>query len=143
LSEITPSKLKLFQVDAWVQVACPRLSVDWGHFLCDKPVLTPYELFVSLEETDWKEVYPMDYYSHSGGPWSNYHDTNKERKCPGTFRVGLNHMRKLIGAVALSTEPSILAQQEATGDSLSPQCMQSLRIIRASYTHMLLFIPLS
>lgn len=82
LSEITPAKLHLFgdKVDAWVQVACPRLSVDWGHYLSSKPVLTPYELSVSLEETQWKEVYPMDFYSLEGGPWSNYHPENKQRQ---------------------------------------------------------------
>ena len=33
LTEVTPDTLKRFDahVDAWVQVACPRLSVDWGH----------------------------------------------------------------------------------------------------------------
>lgn len=81
VSEITPAKLKLFgnEVDAWVQVACPRLSVDWGHYLSDKPVLSPYELFVSLEETSWQEEYPMDFYSHAGGRWSNYYQENRER----------------------------------------------------------------
>jgi len=82
LSEITPAKLQLFgdKVDAWVQVACPRLSVDWGHFLSQKPVLTPYELSVCLGETEWKEVYPMDFYSKDGGPWSNYHEDTKDRQ---------------------------------------------------------------
>ena len=27
----------------WVQVACPRLSIDWG-LAFDKPILTPYEV---------------------------------------------------------------------------------------------------
>jgi len=94
LSEITPAKLELFDaieddddddedsvvVDAWVQVACPRLSVDWGHYLSKKPVLTPYELFVCLEETEWENRYPMDYYSLTGGPWSNYYEDNKDRQ---------------------------------------------------------------
>ena len=82
LSEITPAKLQIFgdKVDAWVQVACPRLSVDWGHYLSSKPVLTPYELAVSMEETEWTDVYPMDFYSLEGGPWSNYHPENKPRQ---------------------------------------------------------------
>jgi 2-(3-amino-3-carboxypropyl)histidine synthase len=82
LSEITPRKLGLFaesDVDAWVQVACPRLSVDWGHFLSDKPVLTPYELFCCMDEAKWQDAYPMDYYSQAGGPWSNYNEGNKDR----------------------------------------------------------------
>jgi 2-(3-amino-3-carboxypropyl)histidine synthase len=32
LSEIFPGKLALFgDVDCWVQIACPRLSIDWGY----------------------------------------------------------------------------------------------------------------
>ena len=32
LSEIFPQKLKIMSssVEAWVQIACPRLSIDWG-----------------------------------------------------------------------------------------------------------------
>ena len=32
LSEIFPQKLKMMSssVEAWVQIACPRLSIDWG-----------------------------------------------------------------------------------------------------------------
>ena len=31
LSEIFPDKLKLFDgIDCFVQIACPRLSIDWG-----------------------------------------------------------------------------------------------------------------
>jgi 2-(3-amino-3-carboxypropyl)histidine synthase len=89
-SEITPAKLALFQqkttrgtkIDAWVQIACPRLSVDWGHFLSKDgavPVLSPFELFVCLEATPWREKYPMDFYSEQGGPWSNYHPETKQR----------------------------------------------------------------
>ena len=42
-------------VDAWCQVACPRLSIDWGEaFLL--PTLTPYEALVALGEVEpwWK-----------------------------------------------------------------------------------------
>jgi 2-(3-amino-3-carboxypropyl)histidine synthase len=81
VSEITPAKLALFsKIDAWIQVACPRLSVDWGHFLSKQPVLNPYELYVCLEETAWREKYPMDYYAQAGGPWSNYHEETKDRQ---------------------------------------------------------------
>jgi 2-(3-amino-3-carboxypropyl)histidine synthase len=81
ISEITPAKLRLLpKVDAWVQVACPRLSVDWGHLLSDKPVLNPYELNVCLEEASWRDVYPMDFYANQGGTWTNYHEQNKGRQ---------------------------------------------------------------
>ncbi|KAL0485255.1 diphthamide biosynthesis protein [Acrasis kona] len=70
LSEIFPSKLAMFgDVDAWVQIACPRLSIDWGHAF-EKPLLTPYEVEVALKTTEWKEVYPMDFYSANGGEWT-------------------------------------------------------------------------
>lgn len=111
LSEIFPKKLAMMSnttpgsesgsggVCAWVQIACPRLSIDWGHYFC-VPVLSPFELFVALgevadpslwvaksegkEETANSEEnaagYPMDFYSQNGGAWTNYYDSNKDRK---------------------------------------------------------------
>ncbi|CAM9778797.1 unnamed protein product [Ectocarpus sp. 12 AP-2014] len=74
LSEIFPAKLAAFaDVEAWIQVACPRLSVDWGHFF-DKPLLSPYEADVALEETAWRDVYPMDFYAKGSGAWTNMHE---------------------------------------------------------------------
>ncbi|KAI2462859.1 putative diphthamide synthesis protein-domain-containing protein [Annulohypoxylon bovei var. microspora] len=69
LSEIFPGKLAMMSdVECWVQVACPRLSIDWGYAF-PRPLLTPYEALVALNERkDWKEsgVYPMDYYAREG-----------------------------------------------------------------------------
>ncbi|KAL2020127.1 hypothetical protein VTK56DRAFT_8732 [Thermocarpiscus australiensis] len=68
LSEIFPGKLALMRdVECWVQVACPRLSIDWGYAF-PRPLLTPYEALVALEEKeDWgKGPYPMDYYGKEG-----------------------------------------------------------------------------
>ena len=101
LSEIFPKKLEMLStgsngVCAWVQVACPRLSIDWGHYFC-VPVLSPFELYVAFGEVDnaalWvadeektdstddlDDQYPMDFYTKSGGPWTNYYDSNKDRK---------------------------------------------------------------
>ncbi|XP_037534175.1 2-(3-amino-3-carboxypropyl)histidine synthase subunit 1 [Nematolebias whitei] len=78
LSEIFPSKLDLMpDVDAWVQIACPRLSIDWGSAF-SKPLLSPYEATVALQEVSWKEVYPMDFYSNqSSGPWTPNHPDNQ------------------------------------------------------------------
>ncbi|XP_061637597.1 2-(3-amino-3-carboxypropyl)histidine synthase subunit 1 isoform X2 [Phyllopteryx taeniolatus] len=78
LSEIFPSKLDLLpDVDAWVQIACPRLSIDWGSAF-SKPLLSPYEAAVALQETSWKEVYPMDFYSNQSlGPWTPNHPDNQ------------------------------------------------------------------
>ncbi|XP_052872753.1 2-(3-amino-3-carboxypropyl)histidine synthase subunit 1 [Anopheles cruzii] len=90
LSEIFPSKLALMDgIDAFVQVACPRLSIDWGTAF-PKPLLTPYELSVVLGDAEWKipectaaketkpktppnlEVaYPMDFYANASlGEWT-------------------------------------------------------------------------
>ncbi|XP_055594310.1 2-(3-amino-3-carboxypropyl)histidine synthase subunit 1 [Uranotaenia lowii] len=95
LSEIFPSKLELFKdIDAFVQVACPRLSIDWGTAF-PKPLLTPYELSVALGDAQWKldeasveqnnpeisnsssqhpEAYPMDFYANKSlGEWTPNH----------------------------------------------------------------------
>eukprot|EP00127_Corallochytrium_limacisporum_P003326 Clim_evm15s148 gene=Clim_evmTU15s148 len=81
LSEIFPDKLELFAgVDAWVQVACPRLSIDWGYAF-PKPLLSPYELNVAMGVIPWQEVYPMDFYANESlGPWTpnnEHHRTNR------------------------------------------------------------------
>lgn len=88
LSEIFPDKLDLFsRLDGFVQVACPRLSIDWG-MAFKKPFLTPYEMAVVLGAArDWGEQsYPMDFYaSGSLGPWTPNHkpDADKLDSCCG------------------------------------------------------------
>ena len=82
LSEIFPCRLSLFpDVDGWVQLACPCLSVDWGHHF-SKPLLNPFELHIVVVEAllGGKYVYPMEYYWRGGGKWTNYHDKKKGRK---------------------------------------------------------------
>ncbi|XP_069801474.1 2-(3-amino-3-carboxypropyl)histidine synthase subunit 1 [Dendropsophus ebraccatus] len=78
LSEIFPNKLKLFpEVEAWIQVACPRLSIDWGTAF-PKPLLTPYEACVALKEAEWQKTYPMDFYSNQSlGPWTVNHESHR------------------------------------------------------------------
>lgn len=72
LSEVTPQKLaSCGGVDAWIQVACPRLSIDWGTGF-DRPLLTPYEAEVALGRAEWQPVYPQDYYARGSGTWTNY-----------------------------------------------------------------------
>lgn len=78
LSEIFPGKLAMMdEVETWVQVACPRLSIDWGYAF-PRPLLSPYEALVALEvrEGSWikgvagkeseRGTYPMDYYAKEG-----------------------------------------------------------------------------
>jgi len=54
-------------IDAFVQISCPRLSIDWGSCY-SKPLLSPFEVFYSGD-------YQMDYYSNEGNaPWKNYNN---------------------------------------------------------------------
>ncbi|XP_018332745.1 2-(3-amino-3-carboxypropyl)histidine synthase subunit 1-like [Agrilus planipennis] len=91
LSEIFPLKLNLFQqVDAFVQTACPRLSIDWGKSFL-KPLLTPYESALLNKQLNWSateggERYAMDFYANDSlGPWTPNHSPNIKRnnKCCG------------------------------------------------------------
>jgi 2-(3-amino-3-carboxypropyl)histidine synthase len=56
-------------VDAWVEIACPRLAIDWGNDF-SKPMLNPYECFVAFKDISLD--YPMDNYMYGGGDWSVY-----------------------------------------------------------------------
>lgn len=90
LSELSPGKISNMEqsgVQAWIQIACPRLSIDWGTGFGKMPLLTSYEAFVALGRTEWRDIYPMDFYAKDGGEWSNYYKegSNKKdaRKCCG------------------------------------------------------------
>ncbi|XP_014320188.1 2-(3-amino-3-carboxypropyl)histidine synthase subunit 1 isoform X1 [Myotis lucifugus] len=89
LSEIFPSKLSLLpQVDVWVQVACPRLSIDWGTAF-PKPLLTPYEAAVALRDISWQQPYPMDFYAGSSlGPWTVNHGRDRPSQAPRRPALG-------------------------------------------------------
>ena len=75
LSEIFPQKLALMKnVEAWIQIACPRLSIDWG-LAFERPLLSPYEAAVAVSAIEWQtNVYPMDFYENDSlGPWTPNH----------------------------------------------------------------------
>ncbi|CBI31120.3 unnamed protein product, partial [Vitis vinifera] len=58
-------------VDAWIQIACPRLSIDWGDAF-GKPLLNPFEAEIALGFIpDVSQDYPMDYYAQDGGEWNS------------------------------------------------------------------------
>lgn len=133
MSEIFPAKLQLFsQVDAFVQVACPRLSIDWGTAF-DKPLLTPYELSVVLGDAKWrledqnvaesKESYPMDFYAtKSLGYWTPNHkppdngdcERLPNEECCGRCEKGKETTddkgKGSIAAVATTTAPLLIPQ---------------------------------
>ncbi|WCJ18456.1 2-(3-amino-3-carboxypropyl)histidine synthase subunit 1 [Euphorbia peplus] len=100
MSEISPVRIGLFEdsIDAWIQIACPRLSIDWGEAF-KKPLLTPFEAEIALGDIPgwWEKEksvglgccndggscsgcngnddgdgdYPMDYYAQDGGAWNS------------------------------------------------------------------------
>jgi 2-(3-amino-3-carboxypropyl)histidine synthase len=56
LREITPEALMQFpSIDAFVNTACPRVSLDDAERF-DKPLLTPEETLVVLDELKWEEL---------------------------------------------------------------------------------------
>ena len=77
-ARLTPRRALLSEVDAWIQIACPRLSIDWGYAFAT-PLLTPYEAEVALGVRSWLTDYPMDNYAKAGGTYSNY-ATEADRK---------------------------------------------------------------
>lgn len=92
IPEISPVVLNAFgpSIDVWVQVACPRLSIDWGDGFVDKPLLTPFELNVALDAVpcnvnfliSQEKEYPMDFYaSDSLGDWTPSHKCGQQCSC--------------------------------------------------------------
>lgn len=101
MSEVMPAKLNLFQgIGAWVQFACPRLSIDWGDSFI-VPILTSYEAMLlsssgkslmscrgtcgenCLDTCPKKQEYshPMDYYAfESCGPHTPNHAPPKPKR---------------------------------------------------------------
>ncbi|XP_066589414.1 2-(3-amino-3-carboxypropyl)histidine synthase subunit 1 isoform X2 [Prorops nasuta] len=84
LSEISPDKIKLLTgIDAFIQVACPRLSIDWG-IAFQKPFLTPYEgaIVLKMASHNSDEPYPMDFYANASlGPWTpNFKESELEKQ---------------------------------------------------------------
>lgn len=72
MPEVIQDNLEGFKfIDVWVQVACPRLSIDWGAAF-KKPLLNPYEFIQALRKFNrvpsskgqiGQESYPMDFYA--------------------------------------------------------------------------------
>jgi len=56
MNEITPEKLmNFYHVDAFVELACPRIAVD-DYAKYEKPILTYREALVILEEKSIEEL---------------------------------------------------------------------------------------
>ncbi|EDO35280.1 predicted protein [Nematostella vectensis] len=120
LSEVFPDKLKLFKdVDAWVQVACPRLSIDWGTAF-PKPLLSPYEASVALQSVAWQQSYPMDFYAYSSlGGWTPNNESN--RPTPANRRKKNLHTEVIIDNVS-DSKPVIKESECGSGETCCGKC---------------------
>lgn len=111
MSEMSPARIALFEdsIDAWIQIACPRLSVDWGESY-GKPLLNSFEAEIALglipgwwerhnasdmcgngeccacDDGAKKDAlengidYPMDYYAQDGGEWNSCYSKRRDRR---------------------------------------------------------------
>ena len=59
LEHIGPELIDFYPVDAFVNTACPRISID-DSTRYSKPLMTPYELEVALGEKQWELGYQFD-----------------------------------------------------------------------------------
>eukprot|EP00771_Trimastix_marina_P002964 gnl/Trimastix_PCT/4140.p1 GENE.gnl/Trimastix_PCT/4140~~gnl/Trimastix_PCT/4140.p1 ORF type:complete len:401 (+),score=45.76 gnl/Trimastix_PCT/4140:52-1254(+) len=83
MDEITPVSLRAAapDIEAWIEVGCPRLALDWGTDY-PIPVLTPHEALTSLtshpthephqQDTEVPKMHPMDHWSQEGGVWTHW-----------------------------------------------------------------------
>ncbi len=55
---VAPEALDAFDVDVWVNTACPRLATD-DYLKWSKPMVTPQELLIALGSRTWED-YRMD-----------------------------------------------------------------------------------
>lgn len=91
MPEVIQDNLRMYSnIDVWVQVACPRLSIDWGSFF-EVPLLNTYEFVQSItkylgsdkeSENLTDKVYPMDFYAkHSCGDHTPSHSCVGNSSC--------------------------------------------------------------
>ncbi|MQM23853.1 hypothetical protein Taro_056923, partial [Colocasia esculenta] len=84
MSEISPARMELFgdSVDAWVQIACPRLSIDWGEAF-KMPLLTTFELEIALGLIPgwWEKKRPLAKSSSGCCATTGYGEMNISGNC--------------------------------------------------------------
>ena len=59
LDHVSPDLIDFYPVDAFVNTACPRIAID-DSARYSKPLITPFELEVSLGEKKWEHGYQFD-----------------------------------------------------------------------------------
>lgn len=101
-------------VDYSIQLACPRLSTDWGIYY-SKPILNSYEAFVllgnlsnnnsqffidmennldtSYSEYSYLQTYPMNYWASKGEIWCNYYSGESRNGSFGASKEQIDVIR--------------------------------------------------
>ena len=77
MDDLSPQALARYKgIDVWVQMACPRLSLDWSTEGYTTPLLTTHEAMVAFspEEKDKDVDYfiPMDNWAHVDSHYRQY-----------------------------------------------------------------------
>jgi len=75
LDDVSPQALANYKgIDVWVQMACPRLSLDWSTEGYTTPLLTTHEAMVAFSpsETDVDYFIPMDNWAHVDSHYRQY-----------------------------------------------------------------------
>jgi len=94
ISEISPKMLQNLSknnIKSWIQIGCPRLSIDWGNnFVPDIPLLSPYEARTAVRTIQNQNYnnftidnkYHMDFYSKDSlGSWTPSHKCHQNCEC--------------------------------------------------------------
>ncbi|MBN3293223.1 DPH1 synthase, partial [Polypterus senegalus] len=121
----------------WVQIACTRLSIDWGKAF-SKPLLTPYEAAVVLKEVEWQETYPMDFYANQSlGQWTVNHPANQREKAARKSKSGicdgkrlqnqLRHEDSRVASETVRSQNGILDRQASFRSGLSARNTHQVR----------------
>lgn len=103
-------------IGAWIQIACPRLSIDWGTGFENAPLLNPYEAEVAIGTTEWRTVYPMDFYARGSGSWTNYYKPEDEGDA-GAKKSALRERLRLAAAKRAAAAQEASASQDGVDAS--------------------------
>ena len=76
ISEINFDELigKYNWIEAFIQICCPRLSIDWGKSFA-KPLLNPFEFFSLVLNKNIEDSYSIDNFANDCGPWGSLYQS--------------------------------------------------------------------
>eukprot|EP00727_Mastigamoeba_balamuthi_P002871 m51a1_g12581 hypothetical protein (619) ;mRNA; f:1243-4005 len=124
LSDVSPQALDAFgPVDVWVQVACPRLSIDWGDSF-SAPLLTSYEAIAAFDDgvAPFEDTYPLDNWAK---PESHFCAPHSPTRTEAIFAA-------LQGPVLRLSSPVVCMYRSYTLELLLPRRWRLARGLSAS-----------